>query len=603
MSAKFTSPASTAPQSSEARRWLGGLIPASLTPGPQLLAEGAALGRDWRLSPGAFLSHYGVASELAFKAAHMADGVLMQHAQIGFRDRSKTVRAAGEIYERCQKRGATVHRYGVCLDWSMGLPPELRDTMPRGTGLFLSGPEEFRRLSDAAPVALHFGDFVLGFPAALWTTQCALAAGATSVGNLGQYFTFRLPGHDNDVEATLATVRALGLLAAQPVPILIHSNLDDGFAAVFKDLASVLGAVLLEKYIVEDLIGGHMSHCYGHHFSDPVKRVAFHLALAAVSDTPGTMIYGNTTSYRGTPVENYASLAAYLTADIAGQLARPTGHALNPVPVTENERIPDIDEIIDAQLFAHRLAERAGGLQPLVDMGHVQQMADDIVAGGRTFCRAVLEGFEAAGIDTRDAAQLLIALRRLGGKKLETLFQAATTDCAGGRGPIVQSCLVDELDDMARGYLEEIPAQARADIAAAGLRVLSATTDVHEHGKMLLDGVLVSLGVDVRDAGVTVAPDALAEVAKNVAPDVIAISTYNGIALAYTQALTSALAARGLQVPIMIGGRLNQIPEGSNTSLPVDVGERITATGAIACRTLSDAFDVLHRSAKEQTTR
>ena len=64
------------------------------------------------------------------------------------------------------------------------------------------------------------------------------------------------------------------------------------------------------------------------------------------------MIYGNTTSYRGSPQENFASLSAYLCIDIAGQLLKPTGHAINPVPVTENQRIPDVDEVIEAQLFA-----------------------------------------------------------------------------------------------------------------------------------------------------------------------------------------------------------------------------------------------------------
>ena len=77
-----------------------------------------------------------------------------------------------------------------------------------------------------------------GFPAAVENTQAALAAGSTAIGNLGQYFTFRIPGHDDDIEATAQTVRALGLIAAQPVPILVQSNLDDGFAAQFTDLAS-----------------------------------------------------------------------------------------------------------------------------------------------------------------------------------------------------------------------------------------------------------------------------------------------------------------------------------------------------------------------------
>jgi hypothetical protein len=39
-----------------------------------------------------------------------------------------------------------------------------------------------------------------------------------------------------------------------------------------------------------------------------------------------------------------------------------------------------------------------------------------------------------------------------------------------------------------------------------------------------------------------------------------------------------------VDVPILIGGRLNQIPEGSNSSLPVDVGDELAAAGAVVCR-------------------
>ncbi|NND49413.1 MAG: hypothetical protein HKN60_04095, partial [Rhizobiales bacterium] len=45
--------------------------------------------------------------------------------------------------------------------------------------------------------------------------------------------------------STAATVTALGLIARQSAEVLVHSNLDDGFAALFCDLACAFGAVLL----------------------------------------------------------------------------------------------------------------------------------------------------------------------------------------------------------------------------------------------------------------------------------------------------------------------------------------------------------------------
>ena len=567
----------------------------SLRPGAELIAEGRALAGDWRLGGCPFLTEQGIASEADHKRRQAATGQAMLHAQIGYRDKAKTLDAAAGIHEATARRGRAVARYGICLDWSMGFPRALRQGRPRGTGLILEGPEDFAALSRAAPVAPHFGDFVLGFPAALENTQAALAAGATAIGNLGQYFTFRLPGWDDEVASTEATLRALGLIAAQPVEVLIHSNLDDGFAALFTDLCCVLGAVLIEQHIVDGLIGARVSHCFGHHFSEPMTRAAFQCALAKVEDTPGTMVYGNTTSYRGGPAENYASLGSYLLIDALGQGRWPSGHALNPVPVSENERIPDIDEVIAAQLYAVRLLERAEGHAALIDWQAVEQLANRLIEGGQLFKQGVLAGLTEAGIDTSDPMELLLALRRLGPRRLEALFGPGPLDADAPRGrqPTVEAPVVEELAAMADACVGRWTAPDIAEVSAAGLRVCVATSDVHEHGKLLLEEVLKRLGAAPLDGGVSVDPDALVAAAVAQEADALAISTYNGVALNFLQSVKAELAAQGLDIPILIGGRLNQIPDASNSSLPVDVGDDLAAAGAIVCRDMEALLPAL----------
>lgn len=571
-----------------------------------LVDQGRALAKHWQVEPGPFLKSTGFDCEADFKRFAASQGRIMQHAQMGFRDQAKSRRTWAEVYETCATRGVTVDRYGITLDWSMGQVRAKRERAQKGTGLILGEVEDFVALAAEAPVAPHFGDFVLGFPAALENTQAALAAGSTSIGNLGQYFTFRLPGDEADLAATEATVTAISLIAAQKVEVLVHSNLDDGYAALFTDLASSLGAVLVERYIVEDLLGATLSHCYGHHFTDPLRRMAFHLALAEANPSPGTMIYGNTVSYQGTPAENFASLASYLTTDILGQHHCATGHAINPVPVTENERIPDIDEIIDAQLFASRMVEHAGSYQPLIDASAAQTLAGQIVEGGRRFKENVLTGFSEAGIDTTDAVEMLLTLRRLEGKQLEELFGAgqADPDALRGRQPVVQSSLVEELQEMAEVHLAKVAPADRHSLASHDPKVLAATTDVHEHGKLLLEYALSELGVTVLDGGVSTDADKLAKLAAETAADCIAVSTFNGIALSYVQELKVALAELGVTVPILVGGRLNQIPEGSNTSLPVDVSAELANEGVTVCTALEDivpALLALHLSKQRQT--
>jgi hypothetical protein len=560
-------------------------IEPNLPHGRDLLAEGRALARDWRLGSSAFLSHVGANSEYDFKQARMTDGRVMQHAQIGYRDTAKSLRAYADIWSACAAEGVTVDRYGLCLDWSMAVPRALRKGAQQGTGMILPEIEDFVLLANAAPVAAHFGDFVLGFPAALENTQAALAAGSTAIGNLGQYFTFRVPGHDDDVEATAQTVRALGLIAAQPVKVIVQSNLDDGFAAQFTDLSSCLGMVLIERHIVTGLIGAEIGHCYGHHFSDPLARLAFQRALAIVGAAPGTMIYGNTTAYRGSPSANFASLANYLLVDAAGQIGQPTGHAINAVPVTENERIPEIDEVIAAQLFAGRMTKLAPGWLAMIDPAPVDALAARIVAGGRAFAEAALRGLEEAGVDMGCAFQMLLALRRMGARRLEAAFGAGRADPAvpGGRVPVAPATILSELAEMADHALRG------QSVDLTGLRVMVATSDVHEHGKMLVEEILRRLGVSVLDGGVSTDPAVLARRVRDAAPDAVAISTYNGIALDYYQSLRT----EGITVPVLIGGRLNQIPAGSNSSLPVDVGDLLALAGALVCREAADLATTL----------
>lgn len=566
-----------------------------LPDGASLLQDGARLAADWQVGPSEFLKAHGVTSEHAFKLRCMENGCVTQHAQIGFRDRAKSIRAYHDIWVACAREGISVDRYGLCLDWSMAVPRAQRVDAQRGTGMILPGVEDFVRLANAAPVAPHFGDFVLGFPAALENTQAALAGGSTAIGNLGQYFTFRIPGFGDDIAATRETVRAIGLIAAQPVPVIVHSNIDDGFGAQFTDLASCLGMMLLEKDLIERLAGAPVGHCYGHHFSDPLARRAFHAAMAWAGMSPGTVIYGNTTSYRGSPAQNQSSLASYLLVDALGQISQPTGHAINAVPVTENQRIPDIDEVVDAQLMAGRLKQHAETWQGLVPLEVTDDLAGRILAGGRHFHRATLRGLADAGIDTDDLFEVLLALRRIGARQLEAVFGAGVVDETApvGRVPHVSAGIVEEISEMATAALADLAPETRKTLSESGLKVLSAAGDVHQHGKMVVDEVLRKLGLTPLDGGVSTDPQRLVQMAKDIAPDVIAISTYNGVALSYLEQLQTDLAKANLEIPVLMGGRLNQIADVSNSSLPHDVSQDLSARGAIICQSAAELAPAL----------
>ncbi len=578
----------------------------------ELIAAGKKLAQSVRVKPNPFLETQNVACESEYKRAMMKQGAVMFHSQIGYRQFSKSQRAYAEIYTRLKDANYRIDRYGICLDWNMGYPSHERATRPRGTGMILADPQDFRALTQSAPVAPHFGDFMMGMPAAVENVSAALEAGSTSIGNLGQYFTYRLPQWHDELAQTSATVTALALCSAQsfnsvqgfvvsaqpndkPVEILIHSNLDDGFAPLFNDLTCVFGIVLLEKYIVETLLGGHAAHCYGHTFENPLTRLAFQRALARVSDTPGSMVYGNTTIYLEGEAENYANLASYLLVDILAQKILPTGHAINPIPVTEAIRIPEIDEIVNAQMFANRLAARAEHFPELLDTTRADAVADKLIASGKQFQENVLQGLSEAEIDIKNPFELMLALRRVGAKKLEREFGPGELRAEQKRAPVVMATTIAALQARADKLVNALDKTLRDELSASGAIVVTASTDVHEYGKIFLESVLERLDMRLIDCGIAADPDVVAARAKQFHADAIAISTYNGIALSYLRELRNELQRQGISPMIFIGGRLNQIPEDTANSMPEDVTDELRALGAAACVRVEDMLAELQK--------
>ena len=560
-----------------------------------LVAEGRALARSVRLRRAAFQRHYDVGSETEYKLARAAAGEVMLHTTIGYRDFDRTVGACAEIWETLDRRGYRIDRFGAIFDQAMGYPAAMRKDRLRGAGLIVEDLSQLERLTEAAPVAIHFGDFILGFPAALENAAAAVAAGGSTVGNLGQFWCYRLIDWDDDVLCTAETVKAIAFLAAQPEPVIVHSNLNDGWGALFADLACAIGAIALERHIVEGLLGARLGHCFGHTFSEPLTRLGFQRAVAMLDGGPGSMVYGNTTGYRLDGEANYATLASYLLLDMVGQRTRPTGHAVNPVPVTEADRIPDVDEIVAVHLFANRLLERAQGFETLFDFEAVDAVAAQMVEGGRRFCAAVLAGLEAAGVDTGNAFEMLLSLRRIGARRLERLYGPGAEDAAalGGRRPMVVSPVVEEIERGVDRVLGALDDATRLGLRARRLVGCVASTDVHEYGKAMVERVLAEVGVTVADGGTDAEPARLAALAAEQGADFIALGTYNGVALGYVLRLRVAMQEHGLEIPVFIGGRVNEIPDGSNTSLPVDVSERVRAAGMRPCERIEDMVHAL----------
>ena len=139
----------------------------------------------------------------------------------------------------------------------------------------------------------------------------------------------------------------------------------------------------------------------------------------------------------------------------------------------------------------------------------------------------MLKGLGQAGVDTADPFEMLLSLRRIGAKRLEELWGAGAPDADAPRGrkPRVRAPFVEELDELAEKHMSRVADAERATIRKVRPRVIVATSDVHEHGKMALETVLRGLGAEIIDGGVSTDPDVLAARAVADGAEAVLVST------------------------------------------------------------------------------
>ena len=535
-------------------------------PTSRLVAEGASRAPA-TVAPSRFCRDNGVASEYEYKRQCMQERRISYHMHVGLNTWPATRSALGRIVEELGRRGHEVHRFGLCLDRGMSVPPAERDAVPKETGPRLAAGE-WREVAETVPVQPHLGDFMIGTAAGLENTLAALSCGVTTVGNLGQYFTFDTPGRSDDVTLTQSTLRALGAMAAmRPHGGLVHSYLDDGPGTALSSYAGYLGWAALERYVVEDLVGARLAPSFGGLVPQPRARILVALALHRLydGDLVGSMVYGNTVDYTRDHLRNVTVLTRYLTADIATQLHRPTGHAVHPLPLTENERIPSAEEIVEVQLLGRAIEQDVRGSAGLFDWAELEQAAGELVEYAGEFRTKALAALAADGVDVRDAGALLLSLRRLGAQALEDRLDLPTPPEASTLVPWktgLVSVLVDRL--------------SASGARLTGLRLVVATVDTHDVVRDALLTALPSLGAFVIPLAPNATAGSIVHAAAAEDADAVIAATYNGAALSVATEMLEACRHTGYRGLVVLGGQLNQ---DVGEDLPVEVRGELTELG------------------------
>jgi methylmalonyl-CoA mutase cobalamin-binding subunit len=534
-----------------------------------------------------FCREQGVSSEAEYKRRAKARGQIMLHTHIGLDTWQETKSALLYLYDEMSKRGLVLDRFGLCLDRVMAYPPEMRHLVPRETGPQLKSVEDWIEVGQVVPIQPHAGDFMIGFPASVVNTENALRAGITTIGNLSQYFAHGVPNWTDDVKTAVETAKAIAMMGRlKDKGTLVHSYLDDGFGALFTDYADVVGWAYLEQYIVESLFGAKLAHCFGGVTVDPMTRVAWVFIMREIhgEDCLGSMWYGDTISFSEDFDRNLGLNAEYLLWDMIAQLVCPTGHAVLPLPVTEAVRIPNAKDILQAQVMARRIEESARRMIPQVDLTQAQAIKDRLIGPGRAVFIHALANLKAEGVDVQNPLQMLFVLKKMGPVQFQREFGAGTLDPAWPRGrkPVQLTDMFAKTYAASEAILKDLPKPTEQ----RALKVVLGATDVHEHALFIIERALQAMGFSPVVLGSELNPVDIVRLAREKAADMIVVSTYNGMALEVGKALRRELDRLGVQIPVYMGGRLNQGVEGQ--ALPVDVTADLAALGLTPCQTIPE---------------
>lgn len=555
----------------------------------ELIGEGRAAAP--RVVPhSAFLRAVGAPSEVEYKRRCRDDRTVMYHLHIGLSTWEATEEALRTVVAELAAHGHRADRFGLAFDRAMGVPEESRHLTVKETGPRV-GADDWVRLAQAAPIQPHTGDYMIGFPAGFQNTTRALAAGITTIGNVGQYTAYELLGGSDEILVTEETVRALAAIGAVgDRGGLAHSNLEDGSATQARHFGAYVGWAALELYVVEQLIGARLAHCFGNTIQNPEHRAVVHFALDDLrnGDSIGSMIYGNTVDQRpGDWARNMATTTSQIMFDIALQLRRPTGHAVNPVPLTEAERIPSPAEIVEVHLLAREIEREVRKAPDLYDWERYERLGRMVAGYARSFRDRALEVFDEDGVDTNDAAQVLLAMRRTSMGDLEDRVDLAAPDEVSALEPW-KSSNVRRLAERLTGDV------AAGSVPLRGRRVVLAVLEVHDLVRDALARVLPRAGAEVVLLGAGTPIEGVARAASDEDADAIVLGTYNGNALALGERLTAASRQLGWQGEVFMGGILNQ---DTGQGLPVDARPGLRDLGVRCVERVEDLIGMLEASA------
>ena len=564
------------------------LIPKGLPKGMDLVEEGKKIGETIRIGTTAFEKERNMSFE-EWWLNETVEGNIKLFPQMGLRTIDEHVEATTKLYEECRKRGIDFGAMYVTSSVVNGLPADVRGKAPKGTSFIYESPEDYKRIMQAAPIFVAFADHVVGCPNSVENATNALNAGGVAMGTFSQ-FSWKYPCWDDDVGQIAETLKAVGILASKRDNFAnLGSYIGDGVAGSFLDHASDVGYALLEQYIVDKLCGAAYNVSVGGLIGHLPSKLATWLAIfeagKAESFDPVVGHYeGNTVDVTEDTAANWGILLGDFIPFAVMERRYRTGAFYNPKPVTEALRVPTLDEIIDAAVACNAAMPRVLEIEEagIFDDTEILKLRDVLVENGRKFFENILKGLPDMGVDIHDPLQIMLAITRLGGGKLEELFHPGERDSSRYRGfvPFAVTDLFNKSDPLANTYIETARDEGLGG-AVEGRKIIVGSADTHEFGLYVLSKVVNEVGGKAVSGGVELDPEQVLDLASKEGTPYIAISIHNGQCVGWGEQLMREAMRRNQDIQVFMGGTLKTMEEWS--AEPVDASDKLIELGITPC--------------------
>lgn len=562
------------------KEYIASLIPKDFPDGRTLVREGMEMGKDVVLGKTKFLEKYGYKNYYEYRKDLVSKGKINYQILMGLSTLEEELDAIKVISEFAERTGLEVKTVQSIPSMLVGLPQKYWENAPKPTSYLMKSEVDWKAHSQVAPITMVWQDWHLSSPNNLESTKYALQAGSPRVGTFSQLI-WDYPGYYDEVNRFSDMVRSLGIIASKGEDyITADSYPEDGLPGYFLDVASYVGYMMVEHYIISDLCGARMSISYGGLLSEIQPRMAFGMAMHKLfggEDQPILSYYnGGTVEQWDHDVNaNFGTGVQEMLIEILVEKKYKMYTAINPVSVTERLRVPTLQELLDITSAGARLEEKADEWMPLMDFTVLEKMRDNLIEKGTKFFKNVLDGFKEVGVDIEDPLQMIMMIKRFNPCRFEEAFHPSV-DEKGFFEPYYPSVLGRQTLATKDEIVKKFKDQGQGN-AFRNEKIVVASGDGHSYGLMLVDNVINELGGKSINGGVDMEPAALLDLADEEGTPYIAVSVHIGQCLDYSKQLLKIGEERHKKYHIFMGGMLNAMLPG-NTE-PVDVEGKLISLG------------------------